>query len=95
MWLDLRTAADRLGISEKTLRRLVADRRIRFRQIGKGGSISFKQEFLDEFNTEHTVAPVDAAPPPPGRPPKARRKPPADSAWWDYVDQTASQRGSV
>src|SRR5690348_5100252 len=92
-WLDLKTAAGHLGIGERNLRRLIAGGKIRYRQLSKGGCIHFRQEWLDEFNERHTVAP--ASPP---RPTKAPRKcnapptPPGD--WWRFT-QTASQRGSA
>lgn len=72
MWLDLKAAAEYLGVGERNLRRFVSRRAIRHRQLTKGGCIDFKREWLDEFSDKHTVAPAE---PPRHRSPR----------WSDYA----------
>ena len=55
---DYETAASLLGISERTLRKTVAARRIRFARIGR--AVKFTGAMLAEFVDASTVKPATA-----------------------------------
>lgn len=47
VWLDVQAAADWLGVEERFIRRLVAERRVTFYKVGK--HLRFDGADLDEF----------------------------------------------
>lgn len=51
--LTAREVADRLGVTERTVRNLVYQRRIPFIQIGR--AVRFKPEDVDRFIAENTT----------------------------------------
>lgn len=53
-------AAERLGVTERFMRRLVAERRIPFHRLG-GYHIRFKESDLDAFAAAGRVEPWDVA----------------------------------
>jgi excisionase family DNA binding protein len=55
--LTVSEAADRMGLSDRTLRRLVQQRRIRHLRIGRLIRISTWD--VDEFVADSTVSPID------------------------------------
>lgn len=54
---DFATAAEILGISEHTLRRWTAQKRLRFYKIG--GRVRFTDEHLEEFLNRSEVQPTE------------------------------------
>ncbi len=61
-YLDVRTAAERLGVAEVTLRRMVTMRQIDHLRIGSGaGRVLFTQAHLDAYLQRRTVPSVQAA----------------------------------
>ena len=61
-YLDVRTAAVRLGIAEVTLRRMIAMRQIEHLRIGSGaGRVLFTEAHLDAYLQRRTIPAVQAA----------------------------------
>jgi hypothetical protein len=58
-WLSIREAAPLIGYSEKGLRKLVMERRIRFNQTRYHGRIVFRKQWLQDFNESHTHSALD------------------------------------
>ncbi|WP_336323546.1 helix-turn-helix domain-containing protein [Streptomyces lavendofoliae] len=56
--LDVAEAADRLGVGERFIRRLVSERRIRYVKVGK--YVRIADSVLDAYVGERTVEPVQA-----------------------------------
>ncbi len=50
--LDLKEAAVLLGMSESGLRKLVRRNKIKYYQAGKGRSIKFRKEWIDDHINE-------------------------------------------
>jgi excisionase family DNA binding protein len=60
--MDVRTAAERLHISEATLRRMVENRQIAHIRLGSGrGRVVFTQAHLDAYLQRRTVPVAQAA----------------------------------
>ncbi len=58
---DVPATAKRLGISQITLRRMIARREIAFLRLGsRRGRIVFTESHLDDYITRRTVMPVAA-----------------------------------
>jgi excisionase family DNA binding protein len=58
---SLSEVAKQLGKSESGLRKLVVNRKIHFFQDGKHGRIMFEPEWVDEYISKNTHAPIDSA----------------------------------
>ena len=58
-WLDVLGAADWLGVEERFVRRLVAERRIAYYKVGR--HLRFDADDLDAFLAENRVEKNDAA----------------------------------
>ncbi|WP_175411952.1 helix-turn-helix domain-containing protein [Streptomyces sp. TRM64462] len=63
--LNVAEAADRLGVGERFIRRLVSERRIRYVKVGK--HVRIAGSVLDAYVEERTVEPVRARRPRYGR----------------------------
>lgn len=66
--LNVAAAAEWLGVGERMVRRLVAEKRIRYVKVG--ALVRFRPGDLDEFLAKGTVEPVErpaATPPPAGK----------------------------
>jgi hypothetical protein len=50
-----------LGMSDSGLRKLVAKSEIQYFQHRKHGRIMFEPEWVDEYKSKHTHAPIDGA----------------------------------
>ena len=60
-WIDIREATAQLGISETTLRRMIAKREISYARFGSGfGRIRLSQGHLDEYMQRREVPAVVA-----------------------------------
>ena len=62
MMLDIEDVAQQLGCTVSGVRKIVARGEMRYFQHGKRGRLKFKQEWVDEFIAQHTVAPADKQP---------------------------------
>ena len=60
-WYDIRSGAEYLGISQRSLYQLCRDRAIRHSRITAKRVIRFKQVDLDEYVTQSTIEPVKMA----------------------------------
>ncbi|WP_108666288.1 helix-turn-helix domain-containing protein [Euzebya rosea] len=54
--VDVKSAAERLGVTERWVRRAVAERRIPFVKLGR--LVRFRPADLDAYTEDHTVAAV-------------------------------------
>ena len=61
--LSLSQAAEYLGMSASGLHKLIAAGKVVHLQSGPHGRIRFKPEWLDDYISEHTVTPREAATP--------------------------------
>ncbi len=61
--INLRRAAEYLGLTPSGLRKLVAKREVRYFQRKRHSPIMFKREWLDEYVAKHTFVPKDEMPP--------------------------------
>ena len=94
--IGLREAARMLGYTEKGLRKIVARSRarvagarthgptIKFFQTGKGASVKFLPEWIEEFIAENTVDPSRPSETTCGR---ARKRRPSAASALSHIDQ--------
>ena len=57
MWLNVKEAADFLGVSDKTVRNLCNERKLKHRRLSER-NIQFLQEWLDEFANSLIIEPI-------------------------------------
>lgn len=72
--LGVEEVAERLGVTPRYVRRLVAERRIRFVKVGH--LLRFEGNDLDDWIEQNCTEPIEAIAmkmPPPGRPPTATK----------------------
>lgn len=60
-WMSIKDAAEQLGLSEVTLRRMIAKREIGFLRFGSGrGRIRFSRKHIDEYKQRREVQAIAA-----------------------------------